>query len=227
MNIYLIKKSYSKSLTCPHKLFLGNFLLYLNTFYYICSRFWQNILTEQEIIAGLIDRDNRITEEFFFVKCRPLFYSVMRQVFDYEVEYDELVNELYVYLMNDDAEKLRKFQYRCSLYQWLKILAVRFFVKKRDMMINDNSQETPYNKQEQTDIAESDTSASLDLERLFKAMPTKRYAYVIRRLILEDCKPEDLAREMNITIANLYNIKRRSMAQLSRIVLTDISEYDK
>ncbi len=151
----------------------------------------------------------------------------MRQVFDYEVKYDELVNELYVYLMKDDAAKLRNFQYRCSLYQWLKILAVRFFVKKRDMMINDSSQEAPYNKQEQTDIAESNAAASYDLERLLQAMPTKRYAYVIRKLVLEDCKPEDLARELNITTANLYNIKRRSMAQLSRIVLNDISEYGK
>lgn len=151
----------------------------------------------------------------------------MRQVFDYEVKYDELVNELYVYLMKDDAAKLRNFQYRCSLYQWLKILAVRFFVKKRDMMINDSSQEAPYNKQEQADIAESDAAASYDLERLLQAMPTKRYAYVIRKLVLEDCKPEDLARELNITTANLYNIKRRSMAQLSRIVLNDISEYGK
>ena len=129
--------------------------------------------------------------------------------------------------MKDDAAKLRNFQYRCSLYQWLKILAVRFFVKKRDMMINDSSQEAPYNKQEQADIAESDAAASYDMERLLQAMPTKRYAYVIRKLVLEDCKPEDLARELNITTANLYNIKRRSMAQLSRIVLNDISEYGK
>jgi hypothetical protein len=51
--------------------------------------------------------------------------------------------------------------------------------------------------------------------------------YVIRRLILEDCEPEELAREMNITTANLYNIKRRSMAQLTRIALNDIKKYGK
>ena len=58
-------------------------------------------------------------------------------------------------------------------------------------------------------------------------MPTKRYAQVIRRLILEDCEPEALAQEMNITTANLYNIKRRSIAQLIRIALNDIKEYGK
>lgn len=184
-------------------------------------------MTEQEIIKGLIARDNQITEDFFFVKCRPLFYSVMRLVFDYEVEYDEMVNELYVYLMEDDASKLRNFQYRSSVYQWLKILAIRFFIKKRARMIDDSTQETPYGGQGQESDMQTEPSAEYDIERLFEAMPTKRYVQVIRRLILEDCEPDILAKEMNITTANLYNIKRRSMAQLTRIALNDIKEYGK
>ena len=72
-------------------------------------------MTDQEIIQGLINRDNRVTEEFFFVQCRPVFIRIMQNVFDYNVEYDEMVNELYVYLMEDDANKLRQFQYRSSV----------------------------------------------------------------------------------------------------------------
>lgn len=184
-------------------------------------------MTEQEIIKGLIARDNEITEKFFFVKCRPLFYSVMKLVFDYEVEYDEMVNELYVYLMEDDASKLRNFQYRSSVFQWLKVLAIRFFIKKRARMIDGNSQEPPYYGQNLEPDSQTETSAECDIERLFEAMPTKRYVHVIRRLILEDCEPEALAQEMNITTANLYNIKRRSMAQLTRVALNDIKEYGK
>ena len=184
-------------------------------------------MTEQEIIKGLIARDNRITEDFFFVKCRPLFYSVMRFVFDYEVDYDEMVNELYVYLMEDDASKLRNFEYRSTIYIWLKVLAIRYFVKKRARMIEDKSQETPYEGQGPVIESLSDSTAEYDMERLFEAMPTKRYVQVIRRLILEDYEPEALAQEMNITTANLYNIKRRSIAQLIRVALNDIKEYGK
>lgn len=184
-------------------------------------------MNEKEIINGLIAKDGAVTQDFFFVKCRPLFYSVMKQVFDYEVKYDEMVNELYVYLMENDAFKLRNFQYRSSIYQWLKILAIRFFIKKRARMIDDNSNETPYGEQVKTVDNESGKDAQYDLERLFEAMPTKRYVEVIRRLVLEDCEPEVLAQEMNITTANLYNIKRRSIAQLTRIALNDIKEYGK
>lgn len=184
-------------------------------------------MTDQEIIQGLIARDNRVTEEFFFVKCHPLFCSIIQKVFDYEVDYDECVNELYVYLMEDDAIKLRNFQYRCSVYQWMKVLAIRFFIKKRARMIDDTSQETPYDGRDKIATSESSTMATIDLERLFEAMPTQRYVYVIRRLILEDWEPEKLAAEMNITTANLYNIKRRAMAQLTQVALKDIKEYGK
>ena len=182
-------------------------------------------MTDQEIIKGLIARDSRVTEDFFFVKCRPLFCSVMKYVFDYEVDYDEMVNELYIYLMEDDAVKLRQFQYRSSVYQWLKVLSIRFFVKKRSQMIDDRSQESLYEKQEQ--MTTSDMVAKYDLERLFEAMPTQRYVYVIRRLVLEGWEPEQLAQEMNITPANLYNIKRRAIAQLTRIALNDKKAYGK
>ena len=184
-------------------------------------------MTDQEIIQGLIARDNRVTEEFFFVKCRPLFIHVMKLVFDYEVEYDEMVNDLYLYLMENDAEKLRNFEYRSSLYLWLKILAIRYFIKKRSRMIEDSSQEALYDGHNQTATSESGSSALGDLERLFEAMPTKRYVHVIRRLILEDWEPEQLAAEMDITTANLYNIKRRAIAQLTRTALNDIKEYGK
>lgn len=184
-------------------------------------------MTDHDIIQGLIARDNRLTEEFFFVRCRPLFCSIMKMVFGYEVDYDEMVNELYLYLMEEDAAKLRQFEYRSTVYQWLKVLAIRFFIKKRNRMIDDASHETPYDRQ---DMERPETDAPLaenDLERLFDAMATKRYVHVLRRLILEDQEPEQLAQEMNITTANLYNIKRRAMAQLTRVALSDIKEYGK
>ena len=183
-------------------------------------------MTDQEIIKGLITRDNRVTKEFFFVKCQPLFISIMKKVFSYEVDYDEMVNELYVYLMENDAIKLRKFQYRSSVYKWLKVLAIRFFIQKRDSMIDDKSHETPYDCNAVV-LSDDNKSAKMDIQKLLVLMSNQRYAYVIKRLILEDCPPEQLAEEMGITTANLYNIKRRAMAQLTQVAINDVKEYGK
>lgn len=182
-------------------------------------------MTDREIIQGLIDHDERMTQDFFFKKCRPLFTTIIQYVFDYEVEYDEFVNELYLYLMDNDAQKLRSFGFRSSVFQWLKTTAIRFFIKKRNRLIDNNSHELP--SYDHPADGTSDKDAEDDLERLFSLMPNKRYVMVIHRLILDDVKPEILAKEMGTNTANLYNIRRRAMAQLARVCLMDIHYYDK
>ena len=67
-------------------------------------------MTDFEIIEALIARDNGVTQEFFFQRCRSLFYAIIHKVFDYEVDYDEFVNELYIYLMENDAARLKQFE---------------------------------------------------------------------------------------------------------------------
>ena len=79
---------------------------------------------------------------------------------------------------------------------------------------------------ESEDVQDTST-ASIDLQKLFDMMPNRRYVYIIQKLMIEDVEPERLAEEMNITVDNLYNIKRRAMVQLSRVALNDIKEYEK
>ena len=190
-------------------------------------------MTDQEIIQALIARDNRVTQEYLFEQCRPLFMAVIRRVFDYEVDYDEFVNELYLYLMENDAARLKQFEGRSSLFLWLKTTATHFFVKKRNQLIDDTSHEPLYNQSEDIDdvyepIAQSTNHlASLDIERLLAAMPNRRYVAVLCRLLLDEVEPEQVAREMNITTDNLYNIKRRAMLQLMQVALRDIRQYEK
>ena len=182
-------------------------------------------MTDFEIIEALIARNNEVTQEFFFERCRSLFYAIINKVFDYEVDYDEFVNELYIYLMENDAARLKQFEGRSSLYQWLKVTAIRYFIKKRDQLIEDTTNETLI---EMENIMDNPMSASiLDVQRLMDAMPNKRYAYVIRKLVVEEYTPDELSAEMHITTDNLYNIKRRAMMQLMQVALKDIRAYGK
>lgn len=187
-------------------------------------------MTDQQIIQGLINKDPNITEEFFFERCKPLFVSIIKSVFKNKAEYDELVNELYLYLMEDDAGKLKSFQFRCSVFQWLKTTAIRFFIRLRDQgkVIDDESHEPLY-YEENNQAMGNDTYNTVieDLKRLLYAMPNKRYAFVLQRLIVDDVQPNELAREMDITTDNLYNIKKRAIRQLTKIALNDILYYGK
>lgn len=178
-------------------------------------------MSDQQIIQALINRDEQVTQHFFFRKCRPLFLSVINYVFSYEVDYDEFVNELYLYLMEGDAWRLKAFEGRSSIYQWLKVVAIRFFVQKRNTLIEDKSQE-PLNEIKDTPIdVPSQIIAKIDVEKLLSQLRNERYVMAIRRLILEDAEPKDVAEEMGVTVDNLYNIKKRAIAALTQIVLND------
>ena len=182
-------------------------------------------MSDREIVQGLLERDNYVTGQFFFVKCRPLLTAIMRLVFSYPVDYDEMVSELYEYLMEDDGARLRQFRYRSSIYQWLKVVATRFFIHHRDNMIEDRAKEAPYEKKDGGETIDSaaSVSARIDLNRMLEMIDNKRYAETIRRLILEDMAPEKYAAEIGVTVDNLYNIKKRAMTALTRIAVKHYS----
>ena len=186
-------------------------------------------MTDQQIIQALIARDERVTQQFFFKDCRPLFMSIMRHVFSYEVDYDEFVNEFYLYLMEDEAYRLKQFQGRSTIYQWLKVVAIRYFMTKRDGMIDMEPKDTLSDSVIQDEAVEEESAmtARMDVERLFALMPNKRYVYVIRRLVLQEAEPKVVAQELDTNVDNLYNIKKRAMAALTEVALKDIEKYEK
>ena len=186
-------------------------------------------MTDQQIIEALIARDERVTKQFFFENCRPLFLSIIRYVFSYEVDYDEFVNEFYLHLMENDAYRLRQFQGRSTIYQWMKVVAIRYFIAKRDSMIDNESRNALLDSVLQNETIEDEKKmmAKIDIEYLFSLMPNRRYVYVIRRVILQGAEPQVVAQELRTNVDNLYNIKKRAIAALTEIALKEVEKYEK
>lgn len=185
-------------------------------------------MNDRQIIEALIARDGRITQQFFFKDCRPLFMSIIRHVFSYAVDYDEFVNEFYLHLMENDAYRLRQFQCRSSIYQWMKVVAIRYFIARRDKMIDMEPKDALLDSaiQKESVDTEKAAAAKIDMERLFSFMANRRYVYVIKRLVLQEAEPEIVAKELSTNIDNLYNIKRRAVAALTEIALKEIEKYE-
>ena len=184
-------------------------------------------MDDKAIIEGLVRGDEDILQQFFYVDCRPLFTSVINRVFDYQVDYDEFVNEFYLYLMENDAFRLRQFEGRSSIYQWLKTVTIRFAMKlrKKGVMIDTAPQKLPYNIE--LPACNGHKHAKMDIEVLLSKMTNERQVYVIRRHLIDGIDEPTLAEEMGIKVSNLYNIKKRAMAALMKVALTDIQQYGK
>ena len=186
-------------------------------------------MTDKEIIKALIARDEQITRQFFFKDCRPLFTSIIRNIFSYEVDYDEFVNEFYLHLMENDAYRLKLFEGRSTIYQWIKIVAIRYFLAKRNNVIDIEPKVSLSDSTTQDNSIEEERAltAKMDIERLFDLMPNKRYVYVIRRLVLQEAEPKVVAQELQTNVDNLYNIKKRAIAALTEIALKEVEKYEK
>ncbi len=184
------------------------------------------MMSDKELIKQLVSRNPVVTRQFFFRDCKPLFVSIIGKVFSYEVDYDEFVNELYLYLMENDGARLKQFEGRSSIYQWLKVVAVRYFVSKKSKMIENRSDGSLLEEAEQVASTGGDRSvARMDICRLFKYMTNKRQVYVIKRLVIDDAEPEKVAAELHVNVDNLYNIKKRAIDALTRIAIDEEKRY--
>jgi hypothetical protein len=96
-------------------------------------------------------------------------------------------------------------------------------------MIDMTPNDTPLdmtNQGEKVD-EESVSVARMDIANLFGRMSNKRYVYVIRRLVLDDADPKDVAQELQVSVENLYNIKKRAIASMTQIALKEREKYEK
>ena len=146
-----------------------------------------------------------------------MFHHINHQVYDLQAEINELINELYLYLQEDDWHKLRQFDYRIQLITWTTTIAIRFFRKKQAAIMKNEYIDNLLHAQ-RAECIEEWLHHSLEAENLINKLHNKRYHFVLRKLILEDIEPQKLADTMKITVDNLYNIKQRALQKLIRIV---------
>lgn len=181
-------------------------------------------LDDRQLVASILNNDIVAIQYFFNVKCSGLFAYILENVFDGNIDKRELSQELFLYLATNNWYKLRQFDFRSRLMTWVSVVAVRFFQKKREALIGKSDYSTLNNKRWHEPKVRISIEQRMDLQAALQKMPNSRYRKVIEQLDLLEIQPEDLAKEMEITIDNLYNIHRRALIQL-RLVMGRKEDY--
>lgn len=180
---------------------------------YITGRY---CLTDIDYINGLKTADQEITYRFFYELCGYILYDIRSTLLQDRVEFDDMVNELYVYLSDRNWHKLDTFAALngCRLSSWMIPLSWRFFLQKRAYLLGmslDNSMEVGKVKDDYMD--EFDIEVLLDVEQTFAVMPNKKYVQVLRWLLIDGYNPDEVAVRLHIRVSNVYNIKHRAVVQ--------------
>lgn len=183
----------------------------------IDNNIWKNI-SDTEYLAGLKSGDNRITESFFYGLCKYLLTDIKFSLMQGNVNYNELVNELYIYLSKDNWHKLDTFVglNGCSLHTWVTRVSWRYFLKQRERLLGKIALDIT-----EIQIGKAfdnlDADIAMDINATFEKMPNERYAQVLRWMLVEGYDANEVASKLNTSVANIYNIKHRAIVQFVEI----------
>ena len=173
------------------------------------------------LVKGLKSDDPTVQQtcvlRLFYKECRNLINTIRYDLFKGTVDYDDIVNELYLLLSANNWRALDSYRGEAKLATWLSCVAWRYFVKvyvrnEREHAVDDIS----VRKLAVIDTI-LDTEIRIDVETVLKAMPNTRYAKVISLHIVEGLGAEEAAAIIGTSAANFYNLKSRAIRQFLAI----------
>lgn len=183
-------------------------------------------LNDTEIVTALLRRDPRITRQYFYVKCFPLFKSVFSRYNTDCTDVVEFINEMYLFVMQPAGEekksRLSRFAFRCSLTMWLKIVAENYcksqYAKRLETaeLIFDPGDRNE-DIEESLDINCREINAA-DVGRLLDMMPNARYRRIIELRYLQELSNEETAQQLQMTMENFYNKHRLAKRQFEEML---------
>ena len=106
------------------------------------------LISDRELVDRLLIGDEEIVRYLFFDKCTPMFNYILHRFCPCQLDKNELINELYLYLQSDNWYKLRQFDFRSKLTTWLTVVAVRFFQKRKGVLMDYRNQSAPIKEEE-------------------------------------------------------------------------------
>ena len=183
---------------------------------------------DAQLVAELLAGNEGALHYVFYDHFNPLLkMNAYKAAGTKQVEYDDLVQELYLYLSNNDWEKLRKYNPERPFINWFSVVSYRFFKDFSCSMIDLSNQIPISNMNDhQTAFMSNGTIGTImmDIKHAISKLKPPRDSEILEALLLRDEEPETVAKRHNVTVDNLYNIKRRAIAKLIKQHLIDYKD---
>lgn len=195
------------------------------------------------VAQALLKKDKKVTTEFYYKGCFPIFSCLFR-IYETDCESPlELMNQIYMLILSPSKRtgrcQLENFKGESTLRSWIASVAKYYcygvFKKKvvssevifeagGDRLKREN---TLIRKGTNEEIMDDDRFGSVEMDTtnmikedfmsLISLMPNKRYAEVIRLFKLENYSNTEVANILGMSMANLYNLKLRAEKQFELV----------
>ena len=178
---------------------------------------------DAEIIVGLKSSDPAIRDFYvnrlFYKELKPLLCTIQYSLFKGTVDYDELVNDLYIHLSRNNWSALDSYRgdNQARLSSWVSRVAWHYFMNSYRRLSRVLPDEDGVLESMKPYAVVSDDDIRMDVEEVLKLMPNRRYVEVLKLNLYYGYPAEDIAVLMNTTVSNVYNIKHRAVMQFISI----------
>ena len=154
----------------------------------------------------------------FYTKYSATFQYHIYRLFNNKVEVSDLVDEFFLFLLEDNWKRLRSFDpEKASLSTWISTVSFRFFRDYKRSKIDLNGLITISDQWEafRGDWMESvEAGLTMDIKGAIDEIKNDRDRKIAERLFIEDKEYESVAEEFGLTVDYVYTVKNRIVKQL-------------
>lgn len=176
--------------------------------------------TEDLAVAQkLLERDSKTTEQFFFEECSGIFYFIIShfysEVNDWEEKRMELINQLYLYVINTNA--LNSYRGDCKLKTYLRQVAYFYFERQIEKEKKRKIAETKFYEQEQLERMLEDERKSIKskVRQGIGKMKNERNAFILQKMFIEGCTKEEIMLELDVKGSHFDVLKGRAKKEFT------------
>lgn len=174
--------------------------------------------SDNRLISEVIGGNQDAIVYFFYSKYSATFQYHIYKLFNYKVDINDLVDEFFLYLYEDDWKRLRSFDSTmASLNTWISTVSYRFFRDYKQSKIDSGSVDTTNDMWEATcsDWVQScDVGLMMDINGAISRIKNDRDKRIAVMLFIEDREYEAVAREFDLSVDYVYTVKNRLIKQL-------------
>lgn len=184
---------------------------------------------DRQIVTSLLRMEQLPTAEFLYGKTYPVFKSLHDRYYTDCAEVIDFIHDVYVDFIKprpiSKRCKLETFNYKCSLKNWVGVVAIRYCQHKYKKHIP--TIELPegdgFWPSEPSILTDIGTLNREDVEAIIGMMPNIRYQRLIRYRYLDELDNEETAEKMGMSMENYYNKHRAAKVQYVQAFLKEMS----
>ena len=198
----------------------------------------KKIYREDLLIArDLINRDEKITRDFFYKESYPLFKSIFDNYYTDCNSCKEFMDEIYVLVLAPSKKtgkcQMENYRGESSLRSWLKSVCLYYCYDKYELKtrkpvyepLRPSVEKNDYNSDDGDRFNEKYGSIEIDfrgmnradVEALLSMMSNMRYRNIIRLLYLEQKTHKEVAEALGMSMDNYYNKRILAEKQFKQV----------